>query len=157
MSKVSQLQEVSVLSKAKNGLVYLTANDWTLIADKATRRQFKSGETIVEHGKRTHGIFLLLKGKASVRIPPPREIGPGEVCGEISCLDELPATAHVVASEEVEAYYLDRPTLQSLFELFPHLGSRFYHSLASILSRRLREIIGVPAPAKPTAAKKQAT
>jgi len=25
--------------------------------------------------------------------------------------------------------------------LFPHLGSRFFHSLAAILARRLREVI----------------
>jgi CRP-like cAMP-binding protein len=73
-----------------------------------------------------------------------REIGPGEICGEISFLDELPATADIVAIEPVWAYYLDRPTLQSLFELFPHLGSRFYRSMALIVSRRLREVIDRP-------------
>ncbi len=144
MSKASLQQDVSVLSAAKNGLVYLTANDWALVADKALRRQFKAGEAIVQQGKRTHGVFLLLKGTASVQIPLKGTlvIGPGEVCGEISLLDELPATANVVAKEDVEAYYLDRLTLQQMFELFPHLGSRFYQSLAAILSRRLRELIG---------------
>jgi CRP-like cAMP-binding protein len=73
------------------------------------------------------------------------------VCGEISFLDELPATATVIARDETDTYYLDRPTLLSLFELFPHLGSRFYRSLASILSRRLREVIGrQPAPQVPS-------
>lgn len=139
---------MSVLSVAKNGLVYLTPNDWALIADKAARLQFKAGDPMIQRGKRTHGVYLLLKGTASVQIPAQetsRSIGPGEVCGEISFLDELPATANVVAQEPIEAYYLDRPTLQSLFELFPHLGSRFYHSLAASLSRRLRELID-PAP-----------
>lgn len=146
----TQQQNVTVLSAARTGLVFLTANDWKLIADKATRREFKRGESIVARGKRTHGIFLLLKGTASVQIPSQnaRRIGLGEICGEISFLDELPATADVVADEEVEAYFLDRPTLQSMFELFPHLGSRFYQSLASILSRRLRELLNPP-PAKP--------
>jgi CRP-like cAMP-binding protein len=152
MSKANQQQDVSVLSSAKNGLVYLTPNDWALIADKAVRRQFKAGELIVQQGRRTHGVYLLVKGTAQVKIPAqgaPFAIGAGEACGEISFLDELPATANVVANEEAEAYYLDRPTLQSMFELFPHLGSRFYHSLAAILSRRMRELIG---PAAPTAA-----
>lgn len=133
-----------MLLAAKNGLVYLTANDWALIADKAARRQFQAGEYLVQRDRRTHGIFLLLKGTATVQIVSQnvsRQIGPGQVCGEISFLDELPATANVVANETVEAYYLDRATLQSLFELFPHLGSRFYHSLAAILSYRLREVI----------------
>jgi CRP-like cAMP-binding protein len=145
MPKPSQQQDLSLLSSSKNGLVYLTANDWALIADKAIRRKFKSGESLVQEGRRTHGMFVLMLGAAVVQIPghcPDRDIGPGEVCGEISFLDELPATANVIARDETEAYYLDRPTLLSLFELFPHLGSRFYRSLASILSRRLREVIG---------------
>ena len=145
----TQQQDVSVLSAAQNGLTFLTANDWKLIADKAVRREFKRAQTIVTRGKRTHGIFLLLKGTASVQIPSQsaRHIGPGEICGEISFLDERPATANVIADEEVDAYFLDRATLQSLFELFPHLGSRFYQSLAAILSRRLRELID-PLPEK---------
>lgn len=145
MSKASQQQDVSVLASAKQGLVYLTANDWALIADKATRMTFKAGDSIVQRGRRTHGLYLLLKGSASVEIPskaPVPAIGPGQVCGEISFLDDLPATANVLAQEAVEAYYLDRATLQTLFELFPHLGSRFYHSLAASLSRRLRELVG---------------
>jgi extracellular factor (EF) 3-hydroxypalmitic acid methyl ester biosynthesis protein len=143
MSKAIQQQDVSILSAAKNGLVYLTPNDWALIADKAARMKFKAGDPIVRKGRRTHGVYLLLKGTASVQLPRATlpAVGPGEVCGEISFIDELPATADVVANEAVEAYYLDRPTVLSLFELFPHLGSRFYRSLASSLSRRLRELI----------------
>jgi CRP-like cAMP-binding protein len=145
MTKAIQQQDVSILSAAKQGLVYLTANDWALIADKATRMKFKAGESIVQKGRRTHGLYLLLKGTASVQIPSQGTmpaIGVGQVCGEISFLDDLPATANVIAQEAVEAFYLDRATLQTLFELFPHLGSRFYRSLASSLSRRLRELIG---------------
>jgi CRP-like cAMP-binding protein len=158
MPNAIQQQDMSVLSAAKQGLVYLTANDWALIADKSSRVQFKAGEPIVQRGKRTHGVFLLLKGTASVQISALASpaIGPGEVCGEISFLDELPATANVIAQEAVEAYYLDRPTLQSLFELFPHLGSRFYHSLASSLSRRLRDLLGAgAAPGKKDAEGKE--
>jgi len=145
MPKAPQQQDVSVLSSSKNGLVYLTTNDWMLIADKAVRMQFKVGDSIIQQGKRTHGVYVLLKGKASVKIPSQEAVpalGPAEVCGEISFLDEQPATVDVVASEPVEAFYLDRPTLQSLIELYPHLGSRFYHSLAASMSRRLRDLIG---------------
>ena len=145
MTKAIQQQDVSVLSAAKHGLGYLTANDWALIADKAVRMKFKTGDLIVQRGRRTHGVYLLLKGMASVEFPSQPTIATieaGEVCGEISLLDELPATANVIAQGDVEAYYLDRPTLQSLFELFPHMGSRFYHSLAVSLSGRLRELIG---------------
>ena len=144
MPKATQQQDVSVLSSSKRGLVYLTANDWMLIADKAARLQFKAGDCVIQQGKRTHGVYVLLKGTASVHIPSQEilpALSPGEICGEISFLDEQPATVNVIAEEPVEAYYLDRPMLQGLFELYPHLGSRFYRSVACSLSRRLRELI----------------
>lgn len=144
-SSISTQQDVSVLSSAKKGLTYLTANDWKLIADKAARVQFKAGDSLVQRGKNTNGVYLLLKGTATVEPPAPKglpPIGPGEICSEISFLDEEPASVTVVANEAVEAFYLDRPTLHSLFELFPHLGSRFYRSVACGLARRIRSLLG---------------
>jgi CRP-like cAMP-binding protein len=144
MSKVNE-QDLSILSSSKQGLIYLTANDWALIADKASRVRFKKGEVLVQKGRTEIGVFLLLKGTARVQIPPQTPtpvIGPGEICGEMSFLEDAAASANVVADGEVEAYHLDQPTLQSLFELFPHLASRFYRSLATNLSRRLRDVIG---------------
>jgi CRP-like cAMP-binding protein len=137
-------EEVSVLSSSKDGLIYLTANDWALVADKAARVTFRKGEALLQRGKKSNGIFLLLKGTARVQIQSqavsPR-IGPGEICGEMSFLEDVPPSVNVVAQEDVEAYQLDRSTLETLFELFPHLASRFYRSLAMKLSRRLRDLI----------------
>jgi|SRR5450432_1793613 CRP/FNR family cyclic AMP-dependent transcriptional regulator len=136
--------ELSLLSTAPNGLRYLTANDWALIADKATRVRFKKGERILQAGKQPAGVYLILKGSAKVHIAAATSapaLGPGEVCGEMSFLEDARASASVVAEDAVEAYLVDRATLQSLFELFPHLASRFYRSLAMNLSRRLRDVI----------------
>jgi CRP-like cAMP-binding protein len=149
MSKINE-QEVSLLSSSKHGLVYLTPNDWTLMADKASRVNFQKGQTLVQKGKKTSGVYLLLKGVARVQIPSQPgspEIGPGEICGEMSFLEDALASANVLAQGDVETFYLDLPTLESLFEMFPHLASRFYRSLATNLSRRLRELIEPnPAP-----------
>jgi CRP-like cAMP-binding protein len=71
----------------------------------------------------------------------------------MSFLEDAPASASVIADEEVEAYHLERAALDSLFELFPHLASRFYRSLATNLSRRLRELIG-PSSAPPASVQK---
>jgi CRP-like cAMP-binding protein len=137
-------REVSLLSKAKHGLIYLSSNDWALIADKAARVRFFRGDSIVRRGKPSDGVYLLLSGRASVEIPsqPHVTIGAGEICGEMSFLEEAPASANVIAKEDVEAYHLEKSVLESLFELFPHLASRFYHSLAFKLSQRLRQLIG---------------
>jgi CRP-like cAMP-binding protein len=150
MSKVIE-QEVATLLSAKNGLVHLTVNDWNLVADKAIRVRFKKGDALIQKGKRANGVYLLLKGTAKVQIPSQpdaRTIAAGEICGEMSFLEDAPASANVIAEDAVEAYHLDRPTLQGLFELFPHLASRFYRSLAVNLSHRLRDLIaaGVESP-----------
>jgi CRP-like cAMP-binding protein len=147
MSKSTE-QELFILSSSKHGLAYLTANDWALVADKASRVQFKEGAILIQKGKRANGVYLLLKGSARVVIPSQasRILGPGEICGEMSFLEDSPASASVIAEGNVEAYHLDRTTLQTLFELYPHLGSRFYRSLATNLSHRLRELIGASGP-----------
>lgn len=143
MPKSSE-QELSVLSSSKNGLIYLTANDWALVADKAIRVTFKKGELLVQRSKKSNGVYLLLKGTARVQLPSQmvRVIGPGEICGEMSFLEDAPASASVIAEGELDAYHLERSALESLFELFPHLASRFYRSLAMNLSRRLRALLG---------------
>jgi CRP-like cAMP-binding protein len=143
MAKVIE-QELSVLSSSRRGLIYLTPNDWTLVVDKAARVNFGKGHVLVHRGKKSNGVYILIKGTARVQIPGSPEIGPGQICGDMSFLDDVPASANVVAQQEVEAYHLDRQTLENLFELFPHLASRFYRSLATNLSRRLRELIETP-------------
>ncbi|MGA8618474.1 MAG: cyclic nucleotide-binding domain-containing protein [Candidatus Sulfotelmatobacter sp.] len=155
MSKAVE-QEVAVLLSAKNGLNYLTMNDWTLVADKASRVRFKKGEVLVQRGNRGNGVYFLLRGTARVQFssqPTVRTIGPGEICGEMAFLEDAPASANVSAEGDVEAYHLDRPSLQSLFELYPHLGSRFYRSLATNLSRRLRGLVEAGSEA-PTSGRK---
>jgi CRP-like cAMP-binding protein len=151
MAKLNE-QEVSLLSAAKNGLVYLTPNDWNLVIDKADRVQLRKGAILVLKGGRTEGIYLLVKGNARVEIASPpgmRQIGPGEVCGDMSFLEDAPASASVTAESDIEAYQLGHSALHSLFELFPHLGSRFYRSLAVNLSRRLRDMIVTSPSAAP--------
>jgi CRP-like cAMP-binding protein len=56
-------------------------------------------------------------------------------------LENGAASATVSATEDSEACAIEWKALWDLFELFPHLGSRFYRSLAVSLSRRLREQI----------------
>ena len=51
-------QEVSVLSSSKQGLVYLTPNDWTLVADKASRVNFRKGDALVQKGKKSEGSIF---------------------------------------------------------------------------------------------------
>jgi len=136
---------LSVLQTAKHRLEFLTPNDWMLIVDRSKRAVFKKGETLPHQGKQSKTVYLLARGKANVEAQPKSfiaQIGPGEVCGEMAFLENGVASATVTAESEVEVCAIEWSVLLDLFELFPHLGSRFYRSLAVNLSRRLRDLIG---------------
>jgi extracellular factor (EF) 3-hydroxypalmitic acid methyl ester biosynthesis protein len=121
---------LSVLQTAKNRLEYVTQNDWMLIVDRAKRTVFKKDEVLIQSSTKA---FIA-------------QIEPGEICGEMAFLENGVASASVLAAGELEVCAIEWSALLDLFELYPHLGSRFYRSLAVNLSRRLRETIG----AKPT-------
>jgi CRP-like cAMP-binding protein len=134
-------QPHQVLLTAKNRLEYLTANDWALISDKSQRVSFSKDEILINAGRVPRRIFLILSGTARIESSAGKriaQIGRGDICGEMSFLEGTVASASVVADAPLDALVIDQGTLLQLFELYPHLGSRFYHSLALKLSRRLR-------------------
>jgi CRP/FNR family cyclic AMP-dependent transcriptional regulator len=126
-----------------NRLEYLTPNDWTLIIDRAKKRVFKKNEELIAQGKQVEVLYLIASGKVNVSASGAllAQLGPGQVCGEMAFLENGLASASATAEEDVEACALEWKQLMDLFELFPHLASRFYRSLAVNLSRRLREQI----------------
>lgn len=151
--KKDQAQEelLSVLRRAKNRLEYITPNDWILIVDRAKRVVFKKDDALIQSGKPQKTVYLLIKGRARVESSSKvliAQLEPGEICGEMAFLENGIASANVSATSDVEACAIEGAALLDLFELYPHLGSRFYRSLAVNLSRRLRDVIGTKSTVK---------
>ena len=145
----AQERLLSALQTATNRLEYLTQNDWHLIADKAEQLTFKKGAKLLHQGSQTKSVYLLVKGTALIQSDSKTkiaQIGPGEICGEMAFLEQGNASASVIAEEDIDAFAVHWSALEDLFGLYPHLGSRFYRSLAVSLSRRLRQQI-LPKPA----------
>lgn len=131
-----------VLQTAKNHLEFLTQNDWMLIVDRAKKVDFKKEDVLIHQNRANKVVYLICSGKVQVATTPKNVIatlGAGEICGEMAFLEGGIASASVTAIDNVEAYAIEWGALKDLFELFPHLGSRFYRSLALGLSRRLRD------------------
>ncbi len=142
---------LSVLRQAKHRLEYVTPNDWTLIVDRAKRVAFKKDDLLIQSGKQQKTLYLLVKGKAKVESSAKvliAQLEPGEICGEMAFLENGIASASVTAASDGEACAIEGAALLDLFELYPHLGSRFYRSLAVNLSRRLRDVIGTKSTVK---------
>ena len=129
----------------RNEMEYLTPNDKQLLFSKASRLTFAKDQKIIEEGSPSRAVYFIREGSARVHrmgMHPETQLAtlnPGDVCGEMAFLEGLTASASVVANDGVVAEAIDSTVLHSIFEAFPHLGARFYRSVAVILSRRLRE------------------
>jgi extracellular factor (EF) 3-hydroxypalmitic acid methyl ester biosynthesis protein len=123
---------------------FLTSDDLRLLAEKAKRIRYATGDTILSEGNEGRGIFVIRTGRVKVekcRSVPPiivTALGPGEVFGEMSFVDSHLASASVFAVEETEIDVLEKADVFSLLASVPGLSSRFYQSLAMKLSERLR-------------------
>jgi CRP/FNR family transcriptional regulator, cyclic AMP receptor protein len=127
-----------------NPLDFVTENDWILIRAGARRLRFAPGEALIRQDSPGGTMFVLRNGSARIEANGARlaSLGPGQICGEIAFLDNRLSSASVIAEVDLEADAIAWSELHRIFKMFPHLGSRFYQSLAVVLSRRLRETSG---------------
>jgi CRP/FNR family cyclic AMP-dependent transcriptional regulator len=143
LSRPGQEQLLASLQEGKTRLQYLSHNDWMLLLDRAKPVTFKKGEVLIQQSSQSKALYIIAAGNIKVSISGKAlaQIGPGEICGEMAFLEDSRPSATATAEEEVQALSIEWKTLIELFELFPHVASRFYRSLAVNLSRRLREQI----------------
>ena len=131
----------TVKKSKRNGLEFLTPNDWILFFDRAKDMQFTNGEKLLQQGRQTKIVHVITKGSVRIEAGARRvaTLGPGQVCGEMAFLENGVASANAIAEGDVATRSIEWAALSDLFEMFPHVASRFYQSLAVSLSQRLRE------------------
>lgn len=100
-------------------------------------------ELIVKEGERERSMYFMLTGCVQV-IREGRTIAKlesvGEIFGEMGFLDGEVRSASVVAVEETTCLMVDAACLERLGENDEScIGARIYHTVAMILSMRLRE------------------
>ncbi len=92
----------------------LTTSQAVLVADAVVKRRYRKGETIVEQGKKSCALTILLNGRARVvsRDARGREVilatmRSGDYVGEMSLIDQAPHSASVVAEMQSDTLVLD--------------------------------------------------
>jgi CRP/FNR family transcriptional regulator, cyclic AMP receptor protein len=93
----------------------LTASQAEGVADAVVKRRFKRGELIVEQGKKTNALFIILTGRARVVTSDSRgrevilaTLNPGDHLGEMSLIDNEPHSATVRAEVTTDTLVLGR-------------------------------------------------
>ncbi len=93
----------------------LTAVQAASVAEAVVKRRFKRGEPIVEQGKKSNALSIILTGRARVMTTDSRgrevilaTMHPGDYVGEMSLIDNEPHSATVRAEIQTDALILGR-------------------------------------------------
>ena len=117
----------------------LTTSQATTVADAVTKRRYKKGDVIVEQGKKSDALTILLTGRARVVSSDSRGrevilaiLRPGDYVGEMSLIDQEPHSASVLAEVETDVLTLNQ---QEFSHCLPDSGSMAYAVLRGLVQR----------------------
>ena len=93
----------------------LTASQAEAVSTAVVKARFKRGESIVEQGKKSNALSIILTGRARVMTTDSRgrevilaTMHPGDYIGEMSLIDNQPHSATVRAEIQIDALMLGR-------------------------------------------------
>jgi CRP/FNR family cyclic AMP-dependent transcriptional regulator len=120
--------------------------EWMIAA--GVKQQLTPGEVLIQEGKATSSVFLVLEGALSVaaRAAGNREVArlrSGEIVGEMSFVDSRPPSATVRAIEASSVLAIPRRELEDRLSQDAFFAARFYRAMAVFLSDRLRSTVGL--------------
>ena len=109
------------------------------IAESVVKRRFRRGELIVERGRKTNALFILLTGRARVVAADERGrevilavLEAGDYIGEMSLIDNEPHSATVRAEVQTDVLLLGRAEFA---RCLPENSSLSYAILRGLVSR----------------------
>jgi CRP/FNR family transcriptional regulator, cyclic AMP receptor protein len=135
----------------------LTPTQAESVADAVIKRRFKRGELIVEQGKKSNALFIILTGRARVLTTDTRgrevilaNLNPGDYIGEMSLIDNEPHSATVRAEVQTDVLMLGRvefarclPENTSMaYAVMKGLVQRLRHADRKIESLALMDVYG---------------
>ncbi|MEM9906580.1 MAG: cyclic nucleotide-binding domain-containing protein [Cyanobacteria bacterium P01_D01_bin.44] len=115
--------------------------DW--IVTISQRRKMKPSEVLIEAGRPSDAIYLILEGEFAVFAEhaiqhPVAHLGSGEVAGEMSFIDGYAPSATVQAVEPGLVLAIPKDQLAAKLKQDIIFAARFYEAMSVLLSMRLR-------------------
>jgi len=117
------------------------------IADSVVKKRFRRGEIIVEHGRKSNALFILLNGRARVLTADSRGrevilavLQPGDYVGEMSLIDDSPHSATVRAEVQTDMLVLGRADFARCLPENSSLSYAIMHGLVQRLRAADRQI-----------------
>jgi CRP/FNR family transcriptional regulator, cyclic AMP receptor protein len=122
-----------------------------LLAFTSERLRFMDGDEICHQGEVGDAAYIILDGEADVLVDTPggalrvATVGKNDIIGEIAILCDVPRTATVTASTDVETLKVSKDNFFQLLTQFPQIGVEVMHELASRLHRTTQQLTAAKA------------
>jgi len=139
------IKDSLMMSGLVNGL---TDEELAEVATIAVEQHFKKGTIILLEDSTSRDLFIIHKGRVSVRLALPftrfqeeiiARISEQEIFGEFSLANGSPRSASVRAEVDVIAYQYGYDRLINLMEENTRIGYILMRNLAAIIANRIRE------------------
>ena len=123
----------------------LSDSDRRMMKALVQNLEVKPGETIIEEGVPSDGLYLIYRGKFRVQRKcqthsediPLLDLGPGDMMGEFSLIQPIPATATVAALEPSAVGRILREDFQALISRETPMAARVLRVIAEHLVDKL--------------------
>ncbi|MBN8749283.1 Cyclic AMP receptor-like protein [Xylophilus ampelinus] len=117
----------------------LTPSQSASIADAIVKKRFKRSEVVVEQGKKSDALYIILTGRARVMSADSRgrevilaTLQPGDYIGEMSLIDDEPHSATVRTEVQTDVLMLGR---EAFSRCLPENSSMSYNIMRGLVQR----------------------
>lgn len=124
---------------------YFTEDERRRVEAIGDVRRIAEGAYLIRAGELDSSLFTIEDGHLDIMVSREGEqtvvatVGPGDVLGEVSFIDDSPRTVSVKAGEETTIRSWDKRTLSEALAFEPQLLAKFAVALSELLVERLRD------------------
>jgi serine/threonine protein phosphatase PrpC/CRP-like cAMP-binding protein len=110
------------------------------LVSNAEHRRIGQGDSLIRHGDRPEGLFILLRGALELRrgAALTQRIEAGSSYGDISLLEDRPSDDSIVATEVSDVAVVTRRSFEMLCGAAPQTAVRLLRQMSRSLARRLK-------------------
>lgn len=125
---------------------YFTEDERNRVESIGQVRRIAEGAYLIRAGEIDSSLFAVEDGHLDIMIMRDDEqavvatVGPGDVLGEVSFIDDSPRSVSVKAGEETTVRIWDKRTLSEALAFDPQLLAKFAVAMSELLVERIRDV-----------------
>ncbi len=111
-----------------------------LVSNLVKWKQFRKGVEVIPYKDNSDDVYFMASGRVRITIfsfagkeISYQELGPGEVFGELSAIDQMPRTANVITLETARIGVISRSDYWGLVDRYPSVAKASLKRLASLV------------------------